>query len=153
MLQSIQLCKVFLLNFSACGWFLTVSNESYWVAISSGTVILPRKDTPGNSWLGCAARFSKYCPYFRPKKVIFHIRFQRTRTRFQTWPRRNYVIITKNSNNKDFFKIHFQCVCFSFFLSHKEFLDSQRSLENHTRFQTKTDKVYTRFQTKTAKKP
>ena len=26
-------------------------------------------------------------------------------------------------------------------------------LENHTRFQTKMDKLYTRFQTKTAQKP
>ena len=51
------------------------------------------------------------------------------------------------------FKIHFDFVCFSFFLTHMEFLHSRRSLENHTRFQTKTDKVYTRFQTKTAKKP
>ena len=51
------------------------------------------------------------------------------------------------------FKIHFDFVCFSFFLTHMEFLHSRRSLENHTRFQTKTDKVYTRFQTKTAKNP
>ena len=29
----------------------------------------------------------------------------------------------------------------------------RRSLENHTRFQTKMGKVYTRFQTKTAQKP
>ena len=44
--------------------------------------------TPGNSWWGYAARFSKSWPYFRTKNVIFH-------TRFQTWPLgRNYVIIT-----------------------------------------------------------
>ena len=46
-----------------------------------------RGGTPGNSWWGCAAWFSKSRPYFRPKNVIFH-------TRFQTWPLRNYVIIT-----------------------------------------------------------
>ena len=39
------------------------------------------------SWWGCAARFSKSWPYFRPKNVIFN-------TRFQTYPLRNYVIIT-----------------------------------------------------------
>ena len=33
--------------------------------------------TPGNSWLGCAAWFSKSWPYFRLwKTVIFHTRFQ-----------------------------------------------------------------------------
>ena len=32
-------------------------------------------------------------------------------------------------------------------------LSSRSSLENHTRFQAKMDKVYTRFQTKTAQKP
>ena len=31
---------------------------------------------PGNSWWGCAARFFKSWPYFRPKNVIFHTRFQ-----------------------------------------------------------------------------
>ena len=31
---------------------------------------------PGNSWWVCAARFSKSWPYFRPKNVIFHTRFQ-----------------------------------------------------------------------------
>ena len=33
-------------------------------------------DTPGNSWWGCAARFLKSWPDFRPKNVIFHTRFQ-----------------------------------------------------------------------------
>ena len=37
------------------------------------------RGTPGNSWWGSAAQFSKSWPYFRPKIVIFH-------TRFQTWP-------------------------------------------------------------------
>ena len=32
--------------------------------------------TPGNSWLGCAAWFTKSWTYFRPKHVIFHTRFQ-----------------------------------------------------------------------------
>ena len=33
------------------------------------------------------------------------------------------------------------------------FTHSRSSLKNHTRFQTKMDKVYTRFQTKTKQKP
>ena len=32
--------------------------------------------TPGNSWWGCVARFSKSWPCCRPKNVIFHSRFQ-----------------------------------------------------------------------------
>ena len=32
--------------------------------------------TPGNSWWGCAARFLKSWPDFRPKNVIFHTGFQ-----------------------------------------------------------------------------
>ena len=32
--------------------------------------------TRGNSWWGCAAQFSKSWLDFRPKNVIFHIRFQ-----------------------------------------------------------------------------
>ena len=38
-----------------------------------------RGSTPGNSWWGCAARFSKSWPDSRPKNVFF-------RTRFQTSP-------------------------------------------------------------------
>ena len=40
------------------------------------------KGTPGNSWWGCAAQFSKSCPFLRPKNVIFH-------THFQTKPRKS----------------------------------------------------------------
>ena len=32
--------------------------------------------TPVNSWWGCAARFYKSWPHFRPKYVIFHTRVQ-----------------------------------------------------------------------------
>ena len=65
--------------------------------------------------------------------------------------------------------IHFDSVCFSFFLhlewndksafikSHPimalAFIHYRSSLENHTRFQAKMGLVYTRFQTKTAQKP
>ena len=36
----------------------------------------PEGGTSGNSWWGCAARFSESWPYFRPKNVIFHTRLQ-----------------------------------------------------------------------------
>ena len=36
----------------------------------------PRGSTPGNSWWGCAARFFKSWPDFRPKNIIIHTRFQ-----------------------------------------------------------------------------
>ena len=36
----------------------------------------PLGGTPGNSCWGCATRFSKSWPYFRPKNVIFHTLFQ-----------------------------------------------------------------------------
>ena len=56
----------------------------------------------GYSWQflwGCSAWFSKSWPYFRPRNVIFH-------TRFQTWPLgRNYVTITQiRAETKKFFK-------------------------------------------------
>ena len=35
-----------------------------------------RQVSPGNSWWGCAARFFRSWPNFRPKNVIFHARFQ-----------------------------------------------------------------------------
>ena len=60
---------------------------------------LPRR---GYSWqflVGCAARFSKSWPYFRPKRVIFHTRFQTRPLKpipvFRTWPSgRNFVTIS-----------------------------------------------------------
>ena len=47
--------------------------------------IQARGVTSENSRWGCAARFRKSWPNYRPKNVIFYIRFQ-------TWPLRNYVI-------------------------------------------------------------
>ena len=50
-------------------------------------IVSSRKVTPpGNSWWGCAARFSKSWIYFRPKHVIFY-------TRFQTWPLNSIPIL------------------------------------------------------------
>ena len=44
--------------------------------ILSQTKIPKGVGTPENSLWGCATRFSKSRPYFRPKNVIFHTRFQ-----------------------------------------------------------------------------
>ena len=49
---------------------------------------------------------------------------------------------------------HIFSLSYSFGIETKKYVPRLRSsLENHTRFQTKMDKVYTRFQTKTAQKP
>ena len=54
--------------------------------------------TPWNSWRGCATRFSKSWPFFRPKQCHFSHPFSDMASKFhthsQTWPLRNYVIIT-----------------------------------------------------------
>ena len=70
----------------------------FWIYAPGGT--------PGNSWWGCAARFSKFWPDFRPKNVIFHTRFRTRPLKFQTLPLgRNYVIINKiRVQTKKFFK-------------------------------------------------
>ena len=44
-----------------------------------------QQGTPGNSWWGCAARFSESWLNFRPKNVIFH-------TRLQTRPQKSIPI-------------------------------------------------------------
>ena len=73
-------------------------NVSFWRTTikvlcwtTNNSYLTPRgRGTLENSWWGCFARFSKFWPYFRPKNVIFHTRFQTRRqkihTRFQTWP-------------------------------------------------------------------
>ena len=50
--------------------------------------------TPKNlGWGGCAARFSKSLPYFTPKDVIFH-------TRFQTWPLKSIPVFKPGGGHK-----------------------------------------------------
>ena len=49
----------------------------------------PEGGTPGNSWWGCAVRFSKSWPDFRPKKCHFphpfSVQISKIHTNFQTW--------------------------------------------------------------------
>jgi len=98
---------------------------------------------PVNSWWGweCATRFSKSWPYFRPKNVIFHTRFQTCLLG------RNYVIIPYiRAQTKKFFKL--------IFLELKRtFIHSRRYLENHTRFQTKMGKCIPVFWAKRRANP
>ena len=111
--------------------------------------IIPGGGSPGNSWWGCIARFSKSWPYFRRdlKNVIFY-------TRFQTWSLRNHSSLLRLDQQQKryltackqtlfYFSFHY----FSFGIETiNAFIPSRSSLENHTRFQTC-------FQTKTVQKP
>ena len=43
--------------------YILVRDKTFWSSIIPG-------DTPGNSWWGCAARFSKSCPDFTAENVL-----------------------------------------------------------------------------------
>ena len=126
--------------------------------IAEGAQIRIPGGTPGNSWWGCAARFSKSLPDFGPKKYNFPHPFSdqtsKIHTCFQTWPLgTNYVIVSKK-----FFKFISNSHSFLSFLLIWNWNDKyvhrlRSSLKNHTRFQTKMAKVSARFQTKTAQQP
>ena len=116
-----------------------------------------RGEPPGNSWWGvCRPVFQ-----IRPKNVIFI-------TRFQTWTLkfipfctpgkgRNYAVIPKirtSSLKKISWNPFLIRILIAFLLIHlqlnrqiRTFIHSRSSLKNHTRFQTKMEKVYTCFQT------
>ena len=109
-----------------------------------------RGDTPGNSWWGCAVRFSKSRPS-QTKKCHFHTRFHTFQTSllksipvFRPGIRRNYFIIIKiRTPKKDFWNPFRNRILF--FLSDSfgiertnTFIHSRGSFENHTLFQTET---------------
>ena len=92
---------------------------------------------------------AEFRPYFRPKNVILH-------TRFQTWKWSqnatytfilteimSYLLRLERQQN-DFF------LSYSFIIETTNILALPNSLVNHTRFWTKMGKIYTRFQTKSA---
>ena len=120
----------------------------------------------GYSWeflVGVGRLFPQISTLLQTKKCNFPYPFSdqtsKIHTRFQTWALdRNYVIITyiRAQTNKFFKFISNSHISLSFLLiwngSDLVFIHSRSSLKNHTRFQTKMDKVYTRFQTKTAQK-
>ena len=109
----------------------------------------------GGVFLGICGREPPGSPNTDPisdqKIVISHTRFQtwplKSRSIFRPGVGRNYVIITYfRMPTKIFLKIHFEFAYYSFFLIHLELKRQTRSctpVENHTRIQTKTGKVYT----------
>ena len=117
--------------------------------------------------LGRAVAGSLNPDHFRPKHAIFH-------TRFQTWSLKFIPVFrpglwhnlashqcrsqelskfTRKFSSNDIFWI-LLFLYFSFGVEKiNTFIRSSGSLENHTRFNTITVKIYTRSQTKTAQKP
>ena len=91
----------------------------------------------------CAARFSKFCPYFRPKNFIF------------LRPALQYIIssllILEHKQKRFLNPFQIPIFLFLFYLFGIEpintLIHSRKFLQNHTRFQTKMGKVYTHFQT------
>ena len=95
---------------------------------------------------------TKKCNFPRP----FSDQTSKIHTRCQTWHLgRNYVIYANKKNYSKPFRIRiFFSLSYSFGIETIKYVPRlRRSLENHTRFQTKMGKVCTHFQTKTAQKP
>ena len=137
-------------------WFWTIFPR--WVPLVSpgGGVLL------GIPCWGCAARFFKSWPYFRPKNVISHTsRPLKTISVFRHGLQAEIMSLSllrlerkqKNSSNR--FRIGiFLFLSYSFAIeTMNTFIHSRNSLKNYIRFQTKMGKVFIRFQTKTAQKP
>ena len=134
---------------------LVTMETSLWEEVlvkEVGGVLISRPRSPGgpvrNSWWGCAARFSKSWPYFRPKNVIFH-------THSQTWPLRIVSSLLRLEQQQNW-NLHISLSFFSFEIETKNtFVHSRSSLETihvpDSRFQM--GKFYTRFQTKAAQIP
>ena len=118
--------------------------------------------TPGNSWWGCAARFSKSWPYFRPKHAISH-------ACFQTRPLKSIPVFRpglyteimlsllrlerKQKISSNPFQIRILLfLSYSFGIeTMNTFIHSRSSFKHHTWFQA--GKVFTCFQTEMAQKP
>ena len=117
-------------------------NTIPWRGLGGGGGGAPRPPTPGNSWWGCAAQFSKSWPYFRPKDVISH-------TRFQTRPLKSMPVF-RTGLYAEIMLLLF--LSYSFGIeTMNTFIHSRSSFKNHTWFQT--SKVFTCFQTEMAQKP
>ena len=94
---------------SRCRIFVAVSVDNvyavnyYWTSCPScaplclGWWLCSPKFYSPKFWVGpwgCAARFSKPWPYFRPKYIIFH-------TPFQTWPRKSVPINLNHTGSNE----------------------------------------------------
>ena len=143
--------------------FVGGSTCNFTVRQEVGGVLISGPRSPGgplrNSWWGCAARFSKSWPYFRPKNVTFHTRFQtwplKPTTHSQTWPSRIVSSLLRLEQQQNW-NLHISLSFFSFEIETKNtFVHSRSSLETihvpDCRFQM--GKFYTRFQTKAAQIP
>ena len=94
---------------------------------------------------------SKSLPYFRPKNVIFYIRFQTWPLKFHTqiFPQRIYVIITRSPS---LLRLEQQQKNHSFGIETiNTFIHSRSSLENHTDSRPKWTKSIPVFRPKRRK--
>ena len=118
--------------------------------------------TPGNSWWGCAAQFSKSWPYFRPKDVISHTRFQtrplKSMPVFRTGLYAEIMLSLLRLERKQKISSNPFQIRILLFLSYSfgietmnTFIHSRSSFKHHTWFQA--GKVFTCFQTEMAQKP
>ena len=101
--------------------------------------------SPGNSWRWSVALFSKSWPYFRPKNVIFHDRFEtslasKIHTRFQTWLTDLHHHYLYKMAKEKFLKINCKFAYLILFLSFSfrigtknTFVHTRGSLKNHFR--------------------
>ena len=144
---------------------VTMETSLPWEALVKevGGVLISGPMSPGgplrNSWWGCAARFSKSWPYFRPKNVIFHTHFEtwplKPTTHSHTWPLRimSSLLWLEQQQN---WNLHISLSFFPFEIETKNtFVHSRSSFETihipDSRFQM--GKLYTHFQTKGAQIP
>ena len=108
--------------------------------------------TAGNSWWGCATQFFKLNPdpiSDRKKCHFSHLfsdlAFKKLLYHYLDW------------NSKKIGIYIFLCLSYIIWNWDDKYnmyvIHSCSSLKNHSRFQTKMDKVYTHFQTKTVQKP
>ena len=87
--------NIFHLNFTVIKPLKMKHDVNYWLQPElENTIDLICLAPGGYSWeflVGCADRFFRSCPYFRPKNIIFYRQFldlaSTIRTRFQTWRR------------------------------------------------------------------
>ena len=140
--KTVYTCPAHAPSIQSCGvcCFLQVA----WTAAQHNSMEGPGGGggTPGNSWWGCAAQFSKSWPYFRPKDVISH-------TCFQTRPLKSMPVF-RTGLYAEIMLLLF--LSYSFGIeTMNTFIHSRSSFKNHTWFQT--GKVFTCFQTEMAQKP
>ena len=161
--KTVYTCPAHAPSIQSCGvcCFLQVA----WTAAQHNSMEGPGGGgggTPGNSWWGCAAQFSKSWPYFRPKDVISHTRFQtrplKSMPVFRTGLYAEIMLSLLRLQRKQKISSNPFQIRILLFLSYSfgietmnTFIHSRSSFKNHTWFQM--GKVFTCFQTEMAQKP